>query len=72
MGKRRTRQPVLLPRVEDDPTEWRIIISSDEGKWFETAGTFTEFLVRCFHRIDHPDFMDSSWPRPGARYEARA
>ncbi|MFD7598248.1 SMI1/KNR4 family protein [Kitasatospora sp. NPDC059812] len=57
--------------VEDEPAEWRIIISSDEVEWFETAGTFTEFLVRCFHRIDRPDFMDSSWPRPGARYEAR-
>lgn len=57
--------------VEDDPAEWRIIISSDEGAWFETAGTFTEFLVRCFHRIDRPDFIDPSWPRPGARYESR-
>lgn len=57
--------------VEDDPAEWRIIISSDEGEWFETAGTFAEFLVRCFHRIDRPDFIDPSWPRHGARYESR-
>ncbi|SOB81384.1 SMI1 / KNR4 family (SUKH-1) [Streptomyces sp. 1331.2] len=54
--------------VDNDPAEWRIIISSDEGEWFETAGTFTEFLVRCFHRIDRPDFMDASWPGPNARY----
>ncbi|MFF0594045.1 SMI1/KNR4 family protein [Streptomyces antibioticus] len=51
-----------------DPDEWRIVVGSECNTWFETAGTFCDFLVRCFDRVDRPPFMDRSWPGPGARY----
>ncbi|MER5664590.1 SMI1/KNR4 family protein [Streptomyces mirabilis] len=55
---------------EPDPDEWRIVVSSECNSWFETAGTFCDFLVRCFDRIDRPPFMDRTWPTPEARYHS--
>ncbi|WP_049565148.1 SMI1/KNR4 family protein [Streptomyces sp. SBT349] len=57
---------------EPDPDQWGIVAAGEEGEWYETAGTFTDFLVRCFERRDRPPFMDLSWPRPHARYESHA
>lgn len=56
--------------VEPDPDEWRIVVQSDGNGWFETAGTFCDFLVRCFDRIDRPPFMTREWPTPGARHHS--
>ncbi|MFJ1707531.1 SMI1/KNR4 family protein [Kitasatospora sp. NPDC088346] len=58
--------------VEEDPSQWRIVVNSEAGEWFETAGTFTEFLLRCFRRVDRPAFMHGGWPGPGARHEPLA
>ncbi|MFJ9804637.1 SMI1/KNR4 family protein [Streptomyces wuyuanensis] len=58
--------------IEPDPDEWRIVISSECNSWFETAGTFCDFLVRCFDRIDRPPFMARAWPTPDARYHSDA
>lgn len=54
--------------VEPDPDDWRVIVRSEIGEWFETAGTFTEFLLRCFERVDRPPFMARGWPGKEARY----
>ncbi|MBD0670426.1 SMI1/KNR4 family protein [Streptomyces sp. CBMA156] len=54
--------------LEPDPDDWRIIVRSEIGEWFETAGTFTEFLLRCFERVDRPPFLDYTWPGKNARY----
>ncbi|WP_411084426.1 hypothetical protein [Streptomyces sp. cmx-18-6] len=48
--------------VEPDPDAWRIVVRSECGGWFETAGTFSEFIVRCFDRIDRPPFIARDWP----------
>lgn len=56
--------------IEPDPDEWRIVVGSEYNRWFETAGTFCEFLVRRFDRIDRPPFMDRTWPNPDARYHS--
>ncbi|MBM7089912.1 hypothetical protein G3I31_13850 [Streptomyces sp. SID9913] len=56
--------------VEPDPDEWRIVVHSDCNGWFETAGTFCDFLVRCLDDIDRPPFMARAWPSPGARYHS--
>ncbi|MFG3551122.1 SMI1/KNR4 family protein [Streptomyces sp. NPDC047725] len=58
--------------LEPDPDEWRIVVSSECNRWFETAGTFCDFLVRCFDRIDRPPFMPRRWPFPDARYHSDA
>lgn len=58
--------------VEEDPSQWRIVVNSEQGEWFETAGTFTEFLLRCFLRVDRPAFMHRGWPGADARYEPHA
>ncbi|WP_354637930.1 SMI1/KNR4 family protein [Kitasatospora camelliae] len=54
--------------VEPDPDDWRIIVEGETGEWFETAGTCTEFLLRCFDRVDRPPFLDPRWPGRTARY----
>ncbi|MEV4452999.1 SMI1/KNR4 family protein [Streptomyces mirabilis] len=58
--------------IEPNPDEWRIVVGSECNSWFETAGTFCDFLVRCFDRIDRPPFMDRAWPTPDARYHSHA
>ncbi|MFF3739028.1 SMI1/KNR4 family protein [Streptomyces sp. NPDC002566] len=58
--------------IEPDPDEWRIVVSSECNEWFETAGTFCDFLVRCFDRIDRPPFMARAWPALDARYHSHA
>ncbi|MYV44274.1 SMI1/KNR4 family protein [Streptomyces sp. SID2888] len=58
--------------VEPDPDEWRVVVGSECGDWFETAGTFCDFLVRCFEHRDRPPFMDRGWPSTGARYQSDA
>ncbi|GGX85222.1 SMI1/KNR4 family protein [Streptomyces fructofermentans] len=58
--------------IEPDPDEWRIVVGSECGQWFETAGTFCDFLVRCFDRADRPPFLDRHWPAPDARYHSHA
>ncbi|MFJ5233298.1 SMI1/KNR4 family protein [Kitasatospora sp. NPDC088391] len=57
---------------EPDPDDWRIVVESEAGEWFETAGTFTDFLLRCFDRIDRPPFLARAWPTAGARYHPYA
>ncbi|MFD7321558.1 SMI1/KNR4 family protein [Streptomyces sp. NPDC059875] len=57
----------FLP-LEPDPDEWRIVVQGGCGGWFETAGTFTDFVVRCFDRIDRPPFLSRHWPGGQARY----
>ncbi|RKE05121.1 SMI1/KNR4 family protein [Streptomyces sp. TLI_171] len=54
--------------AEPDPDDWRIIVRGEAGEWFETAGTFTDFLLRCFDRVDRPPFIDPHWPGKEARY----
>ncbi|MGW1535667.1 SMI1/KNR4 family protein [Streptomyces aureus] len=56
--------------LEPDPDEWRIVVGSESNDWFETAGTFSDFLVRCFDRTDRPPFLPRSWPTPDARYHS--
>lgn len=53
--------------LEPDPDDWRVV-GGEAGEWFETAGTFTDFLLRCFDRVDRPPFLDSGWPGRDARY----
>lgn len=58
--------------TEPDPDQWRVVVGSECGDWFETAGTFCDFLVRCFDRLDRPPFMDRGWPGAGARFRSQA
>ncbi|MFJ3826440.1 SMI1/KNR4 family protein [Streptomyces sp. NPDC090046] len=57
----------FLP-LEPDPAEWRIVVQGECGSWFETAGTFTDFVLRCFDRIDRPPFVARDWPGTDAKY----
>lgn len=54
--------------LEPDPDDWRIIVQGESGGWFETAGTFTEFILRCFEWIDRPPFISHRWPGKKPRY----
>ncbi|GCE01827.1 SMI1/KNR4 family protein [Embleya hyalina] len=56
--------------LESDPDDWRVVVGGEAGEWFETAGTFTDFLLRCFDRVDRPPFLDPGWPGRNARYHA--
>jgi hypothetical protein len=58
--------------AEPDPDQWRIVVSSECNDWFETAGPFSDFLLRCFEHTDRSPFMDCSGPRAGARYVSLA
>ncbi|MFF0061190.1 SMI1/KNR4 family protein [Streptomyces sp. NPDC005279] len=58
--------------AERKPEEWRIVVHSECNDWYETAGTFTDFLTRCFDRTDRPPFMARAWPRSGAGYVSLA
>ncbi|GAA2741898.1 SMI1/KNR4 family protein [Kitasatospora cinereorecta] len=61
----------FLP-LEPDPDDWRIVIAGEEGEWFETGGGFTDFVLRCFDRLDRPPFLDPVWPdRRDARFHPR-
>lgn len=57
----------FLP-LEPDPGDWRIVVQDDCGGWFETAGTFTDFILRCFDRTDRPPCVARDWPGPNPRY----
>ncbi|MGW1998452.1 SMI1/KNR4 family protein [Embleya sp. NPDC001921] len=54
--------------LEPDPDDWRVVVGSEAGEWFETAGPFTDFILRCFDRVDRPPFLDQGWPGKDARY----
>ncbi|WP_422520021.1 SMI1/KNR4 family protein [Streptomyces sp. 5.8] len=54
--------------VDSDPDQWGIVVGSECGEWYETSGTFTGFLIRCFEGGDRPAFVDRSWPRTDPRF----
>ncbi|MFF0436210.1 SMI1/KNR4 family protein [Streptomyces sp. NPDC004327] len=51
----------FLP-LEPDPDDWRIVVHTESADWFETGGTFTDFLLRCHDGIDLPPGLPRGWP----------
>ncbi|MFI6730261.1 SMI1/KNR4 family protein [Streptomyces sp. R-74717] len=67
-GSDEQRDSCCFLALEPDPDDWRVVVQGDCGGWGETAGTFTDFILRCFEWIERPPFISRHRPGKAPRY----